>query len=39
MYVVTKEDGLWLQSVQRKLYARSQEFFTLRVNIDGEPGA
>jgi group II intron reverse transcriptase/maturase len=25
MYVVTKDDRLWLQSVQRKLYARSQD--------------
>jgi group II intron reverse transcriptase/maturase len=25
MYVATKDDRLWLQSVQRKLYARSQE--------------
>jgi retron-type reverse transcriptase len=25
MYIVSADDRLWLQSVQRKLYARSQE--------------
>jgi hypothetical protein len=25
MYVATEDDRLWLQTVQRKLYARSQE--------------